>query len=96
MNKILFSFIALLLLGSPALSQDTSEPSNASQPVEATADDLQVNNETNIAIFTGNANVIQGILNLQADKITVQNSLCRWPSEFHQRFGNCRVPKSQF
>lgn len=44
---------------------------NAALPVEATADDLQVSTETNSAVFSGNAKVVQGILKLQADTITV-------------------------
>ena len=71
MYKLLFPILALSLLSLPALSQNSAEPENANLPVEATADDLQVNNESNSAVFTGNANVIQGVLNLQADKITV-------------------------
>jgi len=57
----------------PALSQSTTNPTgpNAALPVEATADDLQVNTEENSAVFSGNAKVIQGVLDLQADQITV-------------------------
>jgi lipopolysaccharide export system protein LptA len=69
-HKYLFSFLALCAFASPALSQDTTQV-NAALPVEATADDLQVNSDTNSAIFSGNAKVVQGLLDLRADKITV-------------------------
>ena len=73
MAKFLTSFLTLCILASPALSQNTNiatEP-NSALPVEATADDLQVNSEDNSAVFSGNAKVIQGILDLRADTITV-------------------------
>jgi lipopolysaccharide export system protein LptA len=69
-HKYLFSFLALCAFSSHALSQDTTQ-ANAALPVEATADDLQVSSDTNSAIFSGNAKVVQGILDLRADKITV-------------------------
>jgi lipopolysaccharide export system protein LptA len=58
---------------SPALSQSINLPTaqNAAQPVEATADDLQVNTNDNSAVFSGNAKVVQGVLDLQADQITI-------------------------
>jgi lipopolysaccharide export system protein LptA len=72
-NKFLFSFLTLCALNTPALSQNTTIENgvNASLPVEATADDLQVNSDENSAVFSGNAKVVQGLLDLQADKITV-------------------------
>jgi lipopolysaccharide export system protein LptA len=70
-NKFLFSFLAIYAFASPALSQGIQSPANASLPVEATADNLQVNNGENSAVFSGNAKVVQGILDLQADTITV-------------------------
>ncbi len=73
MSKLLFSIFTLCILMSPALSQSTNVPTaqNAELPVEATADDLQVNMDDNSAIFSGNAKVVQGILDLRADQITV-------------------------
>ncbi len=69
MGKLIISIVALSLLAPPAFSQSTE--SNASLPVEATADNLQVNSQENSAVFSGNAKVIQGILNLTANTITV-------------------------
>ena len=73
MHKFLFPILTLCALTLPALSQSTTNPTgpNAALPVEATADDLQVNTEENSAVFSGNAKVIQGVLDLQADQITV-------------------------
>lgn len=73
MHKFLFSILILCALALPALPQTTAPPSvpNAALPVEATADNLQVNTEDNSAVFSGNAKVIQGVLDLQADQITV-------------------------
>lgn len=70
MRKYLFSFFALCAFTSPALSQDTAQV-NAALPVEATADDLQVSSDANSAVFSGNAKVVQGVLDLRADTITV-------------------------
>jgi len=72
-HKFLFPILTLCALTLPALSQSTTNPTgpNAALPVEATADDLQVNTEENSAVFSGNAKVIQGVLDLQADQITV-------------------------
>lgn len=73
MSKFLFSILAICTLTSPVLAQSTGLPdgSNAALPVEATADDLVVNTNENSAIFSGNAKVIQGVLDLRADEITV-------------------------
>jgi len=59
----------LCFIASPNTAQTTA--GNASLPVEANADNLVVNNSDNSAVFSGNAKVVQGVLDLQADKITV-------------------------
>lgn len=69
MRKLITSALTLCLLASPTFSQSTA--GNASLPVEATADNLRVNSQGNSAVFSGNAKVIQGILNLNANTITV-------------------------
>ncbi|KAB7614540.1 lipopolysaccharide transport periplasmic protein LptA [Amylibacter sp. SFDW26] len=69
MGKFITSVLTLCLLASPTFSQATSR--NAALPVEATADNLQVNSQENSAVFSGNAKVVQGILNLNANTITV-------------------------
>jgi len=72
-TKVLICLILTCALSLPALSQSTTESTaeNSSLPVEATADDLQVNTAENSAVFSGNAKVVQGLLDLRADKITV-------------------------
>lgn len=69
MNKFLVLLSVLCVIATPNIAQTTA--GNASLPVEANADNLVVNNNDNSAIFSGNAKVVQGILDLQADKITV-------------------------
>ena len=73
MNRFLISFLTLCAIASPAVSQTTTAPTeeNATLPVEATADNLQVNSSENSAVFSGNAKVVQGVLDLQANEITV-------------------------
>ncbi len=73
MAKFLLTILTLCILASAANTQTTKAnlPANASLPVEATADSLQVDSDANSAVFEGNAIVTQGILNLSADKITV-------------------------
>lgn len=73
MIKHIFSILTVCAFASPAISQSTNVVTtpNASLPVEATADDLLVNTTENSALFSGNAHVVQGVLDLRADKITV-------------------------
>lgn len=73
MTRILLTILALCGLATTATSQTIAEnlPANASLPVEATANNLEVDSAANSATFEGKAIVTQGILNLSADKITV-------------------------
>ncbi len=73
MIKHMFSILTVCAFASPAISQNTgiATTPNATLPVEATADDLLVNTTENSALFSGNAHVIQGVLDLRAEKITV-------------------------
>lgn len=66
---IIFSFF----LPISVFAQDTTKlvSQDSDSPVNATADDLEVNTETNSAIFLGNAHVTQGELDLKAHKIIV-------------------------
>ena len=48
---------------------------NGSEPVEVTADNLTVEQNTNSAIFEGNAKVVQGKLVLEAKKIVVRYNI---------------------
>ena len=44
---------------------------DTSLPIEITADRLEVQQEEQIAVFTGNVDAVQGKLNLRADKLVV-------------------------
>jgi len=44
---------------------------DTSLPIEITADTLEVQQEEQLAIFTGNVNAVQGELNLRADRLIV-------------------------
>ncbi len=69
MRNFITSVLTLCFLASATFAQTTA--GNESLPVEATADNLQVNSQENSAVFSGNAKVVQGILNLTANTITV-------------------------
>ena len=71
-----FAVLAVFLAG-PALAQGTGIALSpieidGSQPVEVTADNLTVEQDSNTATFEGNARVVQGELILAANKIKVQ------------------------
>ncbi len=60
----------LLLLALSARAQGLADQ-DASQPIEVVADELQVDQTRNVAIFRGNVEAIQGTLVLRADEVTV-------------------------
>ena len=61
-----------LLFGAPALAQlDIGGRHNANQPIEITADSLEVQQEKQLAIFRGNVEAVQGDMNLRADVLVV-------------------------
>ncbi len=49
----------------------TSKGYDTSLPIEITADSLEVQQEEQIAVFTGNVDAAQGELNLRADRLVV-------------------------
>lgn len=67
--------VAGLLLSGPALAQSTASNSpiqaDADQPIEINADSLEVQQDKNQAIFTGNVDATQGRIRLRADRLTV-------------------------
>ena len=69
--------IALILWGTallvaPALAQSPAMPKmDTDQPIEITADSLEVKQDENIAIFSGNVDAQQGEIRLHADQLTV-------------------------
>lgn len=69
----LMSCLALsFLLAAPALAQTGfGRAQDVGQPVEVTADALQVDQQTGLATFSGHVLIGQGEMRLSADKVTV-------------------------
>lgn len=69
----LLPLIVWLALGQAALAQSSGfgNAQDVKQPVEVTADQLQVDQRTGLAVFTGNVLIGQGGMRLSADKVTV-------------------------
>ena len=68
MNKLFTVSLAIALLASTAHAQDML---SNDKPVEISSDMLDVEQEKNQAIFTGNVIVTQGEINMRADKMVV-------------------------
>ena len=70
----LAAVLALLATG-PALAQSDAKMSGLKldnkQPIQIESDKLEVQQEQNLAIFTGNVNVVQGATLMKAGKMTV-------------------------
>lgn len=61
-----------LLLAGPVQAQSNSPiKADTDQPIEINADSLEVQQDNNLAIFTGNVDAIQGRIRLRADRLTV-------------------------
>ena len=74
--KNLFLSVFLLCFASVAQAQGTGVAfgtirQDTNQPVEVTADNLSVDQETGVAVFTGNVVIGQGELRLSAGKVLV-------------------------
>ena len=64
--------LALFVGGAGAAAQEAAiRGHDASQPIEITADTLEVDRDRNVAIFSGAVNAIQGDLVLRADILRV-------------------------
>ena len=83
MKHILISICISAALTATAAAQSTL-------PVEATANDLEINSENNTAIFSGNARIVQGKLNLTANVITVKFDTAAEDIKFVQASGNVK------
>lgn len=83
-------FLALAALGSVGAAQDTiiGGGHDSSQPIEITADTLEVRQSDNIAIFRGNVDAVQGSMLLRADKLVVYY---REAEEGEQNLGISRI-----
>ena len=68
-----FTGAALLLGGVPATSQISSDNAyDTSLPIEISADALEVQRDTGVAIFRGSVDAVQGKMSLRADQLTVK------------------------
>ncbi len=67
-NSILVLFFTLL----PAIAVSQGLGENHRQPIEINADSLEIKQEENLAIFTGNVQTTQGEILLLADKVSVE------------------------
>lgn len=69
----LLALVLLLVPGHAALAQTTGfgNAQDVRQPVEVTADSLQVDQKTGLAVFSGNVLIGQGAMRLSADRVTV-------------------------
>jgi lipopolysaccharide export system protein LptA len=71
-----FAFTAIFCLSGPAFAQGTKVAFGTIQqdttaPVEVSADELNVDQETGEAIFTGNVVIVQGDMRLSAARVLV-------------------------
>lgn len=78
MNRPIAALLFVLVLqAGPALAQQANisfgtEEHDSTQPVEVTSDRLDVDQTNGTAIFTGNVVVVQGDLQLTADRVRVE------------------------
>ncbi len=68
LKKLYIPFLAIFLLAAPAIA---AEKDSSKEPIEITADELEVFRIENKAIFTGTVEAVQGDMKLNADKMTV-------------------------
>ncbi|WP_416898765.1 MAG: LptA/OstA family protein [Minwuia sp.] len=68
MRKLLAAVLAAML-ALPALAQDLGRDPDA--PIEIEADNLEVRQDDNLAIFTGNVDAVQGRMTLTTDELRV-------------------------
>jgi lipopolysaccharide export system protein LptA len=74
-----------LLLAATAAAQPRAASPNRDQPIEINADSLEVQQEKQVAIFTGNVNATQGDMRLKADQLKV----------FYRQGGKTGEPRGQ-
>jgi lipopolysaccharide export system protein LptA len=70
MRVVAFTALAALLT-LPAAAQLSRPGANRNQPIEINADKLEVQQEKQIAIFTGNVDATQGDMRMKADQLRV-------------------------
>jgi len=71
----LFLGIAVTAMAGPALAQNTrppaARPQANDQPIEIISDSLEVQQDKQVAVFTGNVDAVQGDMRLKADQLRV-------------------------
>lgn len=65
------ALLFLMLMPVAAMAEPTPSGVDTSKPVEVNADELEVLQDQNKAIFTGNVIAVQGDMRMKADKMTV-------------------------
>ena len=71
---VLAAVLAVVLLLPPGAGVGWAQVGkgyDTSLPIEITADSLEIQQEEQIAVFTGNVDAVQGELNLRADRLVV-------------------------
>ncbi len=63
--------VALAFSSPPASAQDPATPFDTTEPIEILADALEVNQDDQLAVFTGNVTATQGRILLSADQVVV-------------------------
>jgi lipopolysaccharide export system protein LptA len=63
--------LGLLLAGAAPAGAQGIAGADADQPIEINADNLEVQQDQNLAVFTGNVEAVQGRIRLNADQIKV-------------------------
>lgn len=63
--------VASLALAGAAFAAPAGKGASSDQPIEITADALEVLQKEQVAVFTGNVDAIQGDIRLRADKVRV-------------------------
>lgn len=88
-NKVFAPLLLLTVICSPSVF---ALPEDRTQPITLEADQAKLNNETGVAIYTGNVVVTQGTAKLHADRVilhSVNNEVTRMeafgePAKFQQ------------
>lgn len=68
---LITAFLLSLGIGAGAVWGQGAAGYDTSLPIEISADSLELQQEQQLAVFTGNVDVVQGELNLRADRLVV-------------------------
>jgi len=65
------ALLVLIALTVPAAAQAPARGQDAQQPIEISADSLEVKQNQNLAVFRGNVDAVQGAFRLRANEVLV-------------------------